>query len=415
MKTRKILGWVTICLMLLTGLAGCNGSQGDGSSLSADSTEDVSVSVSEYITRSTPEPTVTPTLTATPTAMPAATETPTPEPTPQVGDMAVHFLDVGQGLSILVQSGGQNLIYDGGDRGASSFVVSYLQRQNIEDIDYLIASHYDEDHIAGLVGCLNAFNVEHVIGPADDKDTQIYQSFLNGVSAQGISVRHPAVGQRYDFGTGTFTVLAPASINADDDNANSIVIKLENGGNSFIFTGDADSESESAMCASGLDLSCDVLSIGHHGSATATSWDFLQSTVPDYAVISCGEGNCYGHPDQDTMDKLQSMGIQVFRTDKQGTIIAVSNGTNITWNQEPCNDYSGGDAGTQPQSQDQSVVPQPQPTEQPSSGGGMVWLSETGSKYHSIPDCGNMNPNKAYQVSRSEAEAQGYEVCKKCW
>ena len=102
MKTRKILGWVTICLMLLTGLAGCNGSQGDGSSLSADSTEDVSVSVSEYITRSTPEPTVTPTLTATPTAMPAATETPTPEPTPQVGDMAVHFLDVGQGLSILV-------------------------------------------------------------------------------------------------------------------------------------------------------------------------------------------------------------------------------------------------------------------------------------------------------------------------
>lgn len=409
-RKSKLLSLLMLMIIAVTSLPGC----GESAIQKSISTVTPATSSSTIQTQSdsiTPTPTTTP----TPTSTPSSTPTPTPEPPQKTGDMAVHFLNVGQGLSILVQSGGQNLIYDGGDRSASSYVVSYLQKQNVETIDYLIASHYDEDHIAGLVGCLNAFDVEMVIGPDDDKDTQIYQSFLNGVSAQGISVQHPTVGQSYDFGTGTFTVLAPASISADDDNANSIVIKLDNGDNSFIFTGDADSESESAMCASGLNLNCDVLSIGHHGSATATSWDFLQNTVPEYAVISCGEGNSYGHPDQDTMDKLQSMGIQVFRTDNQGTIIAVSNGTNITWNQEPCNDYSGGDAGTQPQSQDQPVVPQPQPTEQPSSGGGMVWLSETGSKYHSIPDCGNMNPNKAYQVSRSEAEAQGYEACKKCW
>lgn len=407
-KKRKFLTWLIMLVMILTTVSGCGSSETDTSSVTASSEKEV-----EITELPTPTPTATPTETSTPTPTPTAT--PTPEPTPESGDMAVHFLDVGQGLSILVQSGGQNLVYDGGDRGASSFVVSYLQQQHIGTIDYLIASHYDEDHIAGLVGCLNAFDVETVIGPDDDKDTQIYQSFLAGVSAQGLSVQYPAVGQRYDFGTGTFTVLAPASINAADDNANSVVIKLENGENSFIFTGDADNESESAICSSGIDISCDVLSVGHHGSATATSWDFLEKTVPEFAVISCGTGNSYGHPDKDTMDKLQSMGIQVFRTDKQGTIIALSNGTDISWNQGPCNDYSpgdSGDSGTQPQ----QTVTTPQPMQEPvDTGGGMVWLSETGSKYHSIPDCGNMNPNKAYQVSRSAAESQGYEACKKCW
>ena len=106
------------------------------------------------------------------------------------------------------------------------------------------------------------------------------------------------------------------------------------------------------MCESGIDLSCDVLVPGHHGSATATSWNFLQATVPEYAVISCGKDNQYGHPDKDVMDKLESMDIHVYRTDKQGTIVAVSDGTTITWNQEPCNDYSPGDKedkGTQAQ------------------------------------------------------------------
>lgn len=417
MKRKSKIVSLLLMVALLLGFSGCTENKEASSSISnlvSESTSTPLPTRAESTLTDTPTPTPTATITPTPTPTATPTPTPTPEPTPQVGDMAVHFLDVGQGLSILVQSGGQNLIYDGGDRGASSFVVSYLKQQNIETIDYLIASHYDEDHIAGLVGCLNAFDVEVVIGPDDNKDTQIYQSFLNGVASQGIAVQHPIVGQKYNFGTGEFTVLAPASIDASDDNANSVVIKLQNGENSFIFTGDADSESEFNMCISGLDLSCDVLSVGHHGSATSTSWDFLEKTIPEYAVISCGAENSYGHPDQDTMDKLQSMEIQVYRTDEQGTIIALSNGKDITWNQGPCNDYSGGDTGTEPQGQT-IVVPQPQPTEQPSSVGGMVWLSETGSKYHSIPDCGNMNPNRAYQVSRSEAESQGYEACKKCW
>lgn len=132
------------------------------------------------------------------------------------------------------------------------------------------------------------------------------------------------------------------------------------------------------MCNSSIDLSCDVLVPGHHGSATATSWDFLQKTVPEYAVISCGTNNKYGHPDKDTMDKLQSMDIQVYRTDKQGTIVVTSDGANLNWSAEPCNDYTPGDdsdQGTRSTSEVQQEASQ-------TAIGEHVWVSATGNKYH---------------------------------
>ena len=198
----------------------------------------------------------------------------------------------------------------------------------------MISSHYDEDHIAGLVGCLDSFSVKNVIGADYVQDTKIYQSFEAGVASQGLSVQHPAPGTDFAFGSGKFTVLSPQSISSND-NDNSVAIRLENGNNHFLFTGDAESAGEEAICNLGIDLSCDVIVPGHHGSATATTWDLLQQTVPEYAVISCGAGNSYGHPHKDTMDKLSDMGIQVFRTDEQGTIIAVSDGNSIEWNQNP--------------------------------------------------------------------------------
>ena len=161
----------------------------------------------------------------------------------------------------------------------------------------------------------------------------------------------------------------------------------------FFLPGDAESAGEEAICDLGLDLSCDVIVPGHHGSATATTWDLLQKTVPEYAVISCGAGNSYGHPHKDTMDKLADMGIQVFRTDEQGTVIAVSDGSNIQWNQSPCNDYSAGDesdTGTQPSSaykdsgasgygSSDSAAADPQTGVQadPEPVGDMVWISAT--------------------------------------
>lgn len=351
--------------------------------------------------------------------------------------MEIHFLDVGQGLSILVTSNEDVLLYDGGDRSHSSSVVSYLKRQNIDQIDYLISSHYDEDHVSGLIGCLNAFEVEHVIVSNYVHDSNLYESFQNAVAEHDLTIIYPEVGTEFFFGSGSFTILSPEAISSDSNN-NSVAIKLTNNEHNFLFMGDAEHESESDIIDSGIELSCNVLCLGHHGSASSTSWDLLQACVPEYAVISCGEDNKYGHPDTDTMDKLASMEIPVFRTDKQGTIIATSDGTSLTWNVEACNDYSSGDSndiGTIPQtestpkqtttediSQDETLQTEPTqnestqtvPTQNESAQTESVWLSATGTKYHSIPDCGTMNPDTARQVTKEEAIAQGYDACKRC-
>ena len=452
-KKAAIARWVPLLVPLLFFIAATPFTPESAAQSRTIAITDEASGTPEAVVTDTPE--ITPAEVPTDTPTPEETATPTPEPTKEAGEMKVHFLDVGQGLSILVQSDGQTMIYDGGDKSTSSFVVSYLQKQNITTIDYLISSHYDSDHMAGLIGCLNAFDVKNVISSDYEHDSKLYQSFIQTVADKGLPMHHPAVGTEFSFGSGSFQILAPATIDPNDSNKNSVAIKLTNGDNSFLFTGDAESTSEKAMCGSGIDLSCDVLVPGHHGSATATSWDFLQATVPEYAVISCGKDNQYGHPDKDVMDKLESMDIQVYRTDKQGTIVAVSDGTTITWDQEPCNDYSPGDKedkGTQAQTSkskgssfsgskatanensssgnkevsaasagaSSQVEATPQVTAAPqdtssTSNEEMVWITATGSKYHNKNNCGQTDPSKASEISRAEAESRGYEPCKKCF
>ena len=340
------------------------------------------------------------------------------------GNMAVHFIDVGQGLAILVQSGGENLLYDGGNRSHADEVVQYLKSQQVETINYMISSHYDEDHLGGLVKCLDTFEVEHVLGSDYVHTSDLFNTFMNTATAHAIIVEYPSVGDTYEFGTGSFTVMAPDGI-SQNSNDNSVVIRLVNGNNSFMFMGDAEETSEQDMISTGMNLDCDVLSLGHHGSASSTSWDLLEAASPSWAVISCGLNNSYGHPAAETMGKLSDMDIPVFRTDDQGTVIALSDGNTISWTQEPCNDYT---SGSEKQSTDSSADQSEQytndaaatesyaaETDTSDTQGRMVWISATGSKYHSIPDCGNMNPNKATQETESQALSQGYEACKKCW
>lgn len=247
--------------------------------------------------------------------------------------MEVHFLDVDQGLAILVQLGDDVLVYDGGERDTSSFVVGYLKEQGVTEIDYLISSHYDSDHVSGLIGCLNAFDVKNVIGSDYVHDSNIYTSFMTAVEEEGLEVQHPAVGTQYTMGGAVITILAPAEI-VNDSNSNSVAIKLSYGESDFIFTGDADYKSERAMIASGLDLDCEVLSVGHHGSASATSESFLEATTPEYAIISCGKDNSYGHPHKEVLQFLQDFEVEIFRNDEMGTIVAETDGMTIMWGME---------------------------------------------------------------------------------
>lgn len=255
--------------------------------------------------------------------------------------MQVHFLDVEQGLSIVVQLGDEVLIYDGGDRDTSSFVVSYIEDLGITEIDYMISSHYDSDHLAGLIGCLKSYDVKNVIGSNYEHNSKLYTSFMDAVKDEGLKMQHPEVGTKYAFGDAEITILAPKEI-TDDSNANSVAIKLSYGSSDFIFTGDADYGSEREMVASGIRLDCEVLSLAHHGSSTGNSSLFLEKTTPEFAVISCGKNNGYGHPHVEVVELLEAMEIDVFRSDVQGTVIASTDGVNITWSEEPCNDYSDG-------------------------------------------------------------------------
>ena len=181
--------------------------------------------------------------------------------TETVGNLEVHFLDVGQGLSVFIESDGHYMLYDGGDSSKSSFVVSYLKDQGVQTLDYVVASHYDSDHLNGVIGALHAFDIDIVIGPDYVHDSNLYQSFMDTVSSISKNVEHPSVGTEYSLGNSKFVILAPANISSDSNN-NSVAVKIVNGENSFILTGDAESSSESAMCNSGLNIDCDVLCVG---------------------------------------------------------------------------------------------------------------------------------------------------------
>lgn len=247
--------------------------------------------------------------------------------------MKVHFLDVDQGLAILVQLGDDVLIYDGGERDTSSFVVAYLKEQGITEIDYLISSHYDSDHVSGLIGCLYAFDVKNVIGSNYVHDSKLYTSFMTAVEEEGLEVQYPPVGTQFQMGEAVITILSPTEI-VRDSNSNSLAIMLSYKKSDFIFTGDADYKSERDMIVSGLNLDCEVLSVGHHGSASATSEIFLDATTPDYAVISCGKNNSYGHPHKETIEFLNSYEVEILRNDESGTILVETDGENLIWTME---------------------------------------------------------------------------------
>ena len=155
-----------------------------------------------------------------------------------------------------------------------------------------------------------------------------------------IAVNHPSIGDSFTIGNAEFTIIAPAEYTYADENNNSIGIKLTNGNDSFLFTGDAEAKSEEDFIKLNTDLSCDVYMAGHHGSASSTTFSLLENALPEYVVISCGENNSYGHPHEETIEKMEAIGAKVYRTDLQGELIAISSGNDIIWNQSPAQDYS---------------------------------------------------------------------------
>ncbi len=269
-------------------------------------------------------------------------ETMAEEAEAQTADMEVHFIDVGQGDATLVKADGQYMLIDAGDNEKGSAVQLYLQKQGVEKLDYLVLTHTDADHIGGADVIVTKFDIDTVFMGDFEKDNKTYEELMNAFADKGLSYTTPEVGRKYKLGNAAFTIAAPNKT-YNDSNNNSIAFVLENGDHTFLFTGDCEEEAEKDILENGLELACDVYKLGHHGSNTSSSKAFLEAVAPTYGVISCAEGNSYGYPHAEPMNYLRAMGVQMFRTDEQGSVVAYSDGKEITWNCAPSETWQVGE------------------------------------------------------------------------
>ncbi len=245
--------------------------------------------------------------------------------------MQVHFIDVGQADASLIICDGHAMLFDTGENDTGVFLQFYLMEQGVERLDYVIGSHPESDHIGGMDVILLKYDCDKVMLPDVETNTTTYEDVRKAVEKKKDEITYPEVGETYSLGGASFTIIAPNDDYGDNMNNYSIGIKLVYGDNSFIFTGDAEREAEEDILKNGILLDADVLKAGHHGSHDASCTAFVEAVSPDYAVISCGKGNDYGHPHGETLDIFKEAGAVVFRTDEQGTIIASSDGKEITW------------------------------------------------------------------------------------
>ncbi len=250
-----------------------------------------------------------------------------------VTDLQVHYIDVGQADSILIrvptEGGTKNMLIDAGTSAGygPNVITDYLENLGIDKLDYMIITHPHADHGMAADKVIKAVEIEKLILPECEATQKFWLRMFEAMEEKGLEYTPSKIGDTYQIGDASFEILGPVDVSkVKDTNDYSVVIRLDYGENSFLFTGDATVESEEAMLeanpASKFD--CDVLKVGHHGSETSTGDAFLKAANPSLAIIPCGKDNSYGHPDQVVVDRLTAAGVQILRTDLEGTIIICS-------------------------------------------------------------------------------------------
>jgi beta-lactamase superfamily II metal-dependent hydrolase len=254
------------------------------------------------------------------------------------GEVLIHFIDVGQGDAVLIQSEHGAVLIDAGENNMAHRVVSYLENLGINTINYLIATHPHSDHIGGLIGVLEMFHVEHLIMPQIAHTSRTFERFLDAIEAKdGLILQKPEAGATFSIPTSPtnpnntviFTIIAPNSEGYSNINNYSIALRMVYGSIAFIFTGDAEAISEREMLSAGHNLRANVLHVGHHGSNTSTTQAFLDAVNPSIAIIQLGESNSHGHPHRELIERLEAKNIGIYRTDHHGNIIITTDGNDL--------------------------------------------------------------------------------------
>ena len=313
-------------------------------------------------------------------------------PTTQADSLSVHYIDVGQADCALLECGGQYMIIDGGNVDDSDLVVTYLQDQGVEQLHTVVCTHAHEDHVGGLAAVLAVYPTEQILSPTRTYSSACFDDFLYYADQQDITITIPDPGDSFYLGNAEVTVLGPVKSYADPNNT-SIVVKVEFGDTSFLFTGDMEKDAETDMLDYGMDVSADVLKVGHHGSSTSTGYRFLYEVDPEYAVISVGTDNTYGHPHRETVAILADAGVPMLRTDELGTILAITDGSEITFTWEKQSAQPG------------DIEP-----------ADATYIGNRNSKKFHLPTCNGLpaENNRVIFDSYSEAIDEGYTPCGNC-
>lgn len=246
-----------------------------------------------------------------------------------VDKLVIHYIDVGQADSILIQVNSKNLLIDAGNNDDKDKIISYLQKQGVKKLDYVIATHPHEDHIGSMSAVIKKFPIGDFYAPKVTNTTKTFENMITALN--GKKVKIAKAGVELNLGENVkCEMLAPNSDKYEDLNNYSAVIKITYGDNKFLFMGDAEKLSENEILSKNFDISSDVIKIGHHGSSSSSSKVFLDKVSPKIAVISCGRNNDYGHPHKETLSELKSRKITTYRTDIDGNIILISDGKKIS-------------------------------------------------------------------------------------
>ena len=309
--------------------------------------------------------------------------------------LTVHYIDVGQADCILLETDGQFMLIDGGNRDDSQLVVSYLEQQGVQELEAVVCTHAHEDHVGGLPSVLAVYPTKTVYAPTKTYSSNIFDKFVYYTDQQGLEITIPAPGDSFLLGQAKITVMGPVKSYAEP-NDTSIVLMVDFLESRFLFTGDMEKEAENDMLdywGEKYNWNCDVLKSGHHGSSTSSSYRLIYATDPEYIVIPVGKDNSYGHPHRETIALYKDAGIPAFRTDELGHVIVTSDGYHVTLTWEKQN-------------------AQPEDVE----AADLSYIGNKNSKKLHLSTCSGL-PKAENQVtfdSYEDAIAAGYTPCSSC-
>lgn len=332
---------------------------------------------------------------------------------PTGSSFELHFIDVGQADSALILCDGNAMLIDGGNVEDSNLIYSYLRNHGIDHLDYMVCTHAHEDHVGGLAGALNYATVDVAYCPVTSYDSTAFNNFVNYLGNQGIDITVPSAGDTFTLGSAEVTVLGPINP-SDEPNNTSMVLRIVYGNTSFLFAGDAEREEEQDILNAGYTLSSTVLKVGHHGSENSTTYPFLREIMPEYAVISVGADNSYGHPTEETLSRLRDADVKVYRADMQGDIVCTSDGKKVSFTVERNADADTlGSIGL-----NSTQTANPAVTNDDTVSETDYVININTGKFH-YPWCSSVDQmkdkNKQYYTgSRDELIAEGYSPCGRC-